>query len=121
MFVQLNEENRIIGTDEYNCFPNNTRVIDFEFPADFDFGSQYEYIINDGELVKSESEESKTHREEVDRSETQTKFLSEAPTTMAEQDDAICALYEENLALKSSANDVDDAICYLYEQLMRGD
>lgn len=47
--------------------------------------------------------------------EKRNKFLSEAPDTIAEQDDAICALYEKNLALKATAADQDDAICYLFE------
>lgn len=34
-----------------------------------------------------------------------------------EQDDLICALYEENLSLQQVASDTDDAICYLYEAL----
>ena len=37
-----------------------------------------------------------------------------------ERDDAICALYEENLQLKSATADQDDAICYLFEQLTEG-
>ncbi len=32
-------------------------------------------------------------------------------TIIADLDDAICALYEENL-------DLDDAVCYLYEQIL---
>lgn len=42
------------------------------------------------------------------------------PQTIAEQDDAICALYEENLALKAVSAEQDDAICYLYESIMEG-
>lgn len=121
MFVQLNEENRIIGTAEYDCFPDDTIVVEFDFPEDFDFGVQYDHKIIDGKLIESESVETKAQREENVSSKDRERFLSEAPNTINEQDDAICALYEENLALKSAANDVDDAVCYLYEQLTRGD
>lgn len=120
MFVQLNEENRIIGTADNNCFPEDTNVLEFEFPEDFNFDKQYEYLIVDGKLVESESPETKQHREESERFEKRETFLTEAPDTIAEQDDAICALYEENLALKSTAADQDDAICYLYEQMTEG-
>lgn len=39
--------------------------------------------------------------------------------TLSDQDDAVCALYEENLAIKETAAEQDDAICYLYEQLLK--
>lgn len=39
-------------------------------------------------------------------------------TIIADLDDAICALYEENLALKNTSADLDDAVCYLYEQIL---
>ena len=54
---------------------------------------------------------------EMDSLDKRNKFISEAPDTIAEQDDAICALYEENLALKATAADQDNAICYLFEQI----
>lgn len=57
---------------------------------------------------------------ETDKQEKRELFLAEAPGTIAEQDDAICALYEENLALKATTADQDDAISYLFEQMMEG-
>lgn len=39
-------------------------------------------------------------------------------TIIADLDDAVCALYEENLALKNTSADLDDAVCYLYEQML---
>lgn len=121
MYVQLNEENRIIGTADHNCFPEDTKVIEFEFPEDFDFDKQYDYLIIDGKLDESESPETKQYREESEQFEKRETFLIEAPDTIAEQDDAICALYEENLALKATAADQDDAICYLFEQITEGE
>lgn len=120
MFVQLNEKNRIVGTADYNCFPENTSVIEFDFPEDFDFNNQHEFIIVNGKLIESESEISKQFRERNEQAEKRESFLPEASDTIAEQDDAICALYEENLALKATAADQDDAICYLFEQMTEG-
>lgn len=94
MFVQLNDENRIIGTCETNCFPKDTKVMCFEFPDDFDFGNQNEYLIIDGVLVERESEIHKKYREEEEQSEKNNELLRVALDTIAEQDDAICTLYE---------------------------
>lgn len=118
MFVQLNNEYRIIGTADYDCFPEDTTVLEFEFPEDFNFDNQYEYLIVDGKLIESESDDTKRYREEREQAESRDTFFSEAPDTMAEQDDAICALYEENLKLKNTSAEQDDAICYLFESMM---
>lgn len=56
----------------------------------------------------------------MDKIETEAEFMSTGSNVIAEQDDAICALYEENLQLKSATADQDDAICYLFEQLTEG-
>lgn len=119
MFVQLNDENRIIGTSEENCFPEDTTVIEFDFSDDFNFDDQYEYMIIDSKLIASESEDTKKYRMETEQRETREAFLKEAPDTLSDQDDAVCALYEENLAIKETAAEQDDAICYLYELLMK--
>ena len=119
MFVQLNEEKRIIGTADKNCFPEDTTVIEFDFSDDFNFNDQYEYMIIDGKLIASESEDTKKYRMETKQRETREAFLKEAPDTLSDQDDAVCALYEENLAIKETAAEQDDAICYLYEQLLK--
>lgn len=121
MFVQLNEENRIIGTAEENCFPEDTIVIEFNFPDNFDFNTQYEYLIIDNKLITSESEDAKKYRMETEEMEARETFLTEAPDTLSDQDDAVCALYEENLAIKKTAAEQDDAICYLYEQILKED
>lgn len=120
MFVQLNEENRIIGTCDTNCFPSDTSVVEFDFPDGFDFDNQYEFLIIDGELVESESEQSRILRKEKEKFEERDQFLSVAPEIMNGQDEAICALYEENIALQSRADETDDAICSLYEMMIGG-
>ena len=54
---------------------------------------------------------------EDELNEIKTRENSETDSVINDQDDAICALYEENLALKKTIADIDDAICYLYEQI----
>ena len=120
MYVQLSNDNRILATADYNCFPEDSKKIEFDFPKDFDFNYQQEFLIVDGKLVESESDETKRYKENLIQIAERGEFLSTAPNIIAEQDDAICSLYEENLALKSTADDVDEAICYLYEQLTEG-
>lgn len=120
MYVQLNEENRILGTCDTNCFPAGTIVVEFEFPDGFDFDRQSEYLLVDGTLVESESEAARSFREEKETAEANGNFLNTAPNIMNEQDDALCALYEENLALRSRADETDDAICALYEMMIGG-
>ena len=82
MYVQLNEENRIIGTSDINCFPEDTIVIEFEFDTDFDFDNQYEYLIKDNHLIPAESDDSKRFREEAEHAQSTERMI-------AEQDDAI--------------------------------
>ena len=120
MFVQLNDECRIIASCDTNCFPEGTYVVEFEFPKDFNIDDQNEYLLIDGELFKYESDSHRNFREEEELLDANNAFLREAPDMLAEQDDAICALYEENLELHSRSNDTDDAICILYE-LLAGD
>lgn len=57
------------------------------------------------ELAKKQSEQAKQD----------TQFAKYA---LADQDDAVCALYEENLTLTARADDADDAICSLYEMIV---
>lgn len=73
----------------------------------------YEYTEESVDLTDEECDE-------ILERENLSTFLNDAPDTMADQDDAICALYEENLQLKSATADQDDAICYLFEQLTEG-
>lgn len=45
------------------------------------------------------------------------EFLDSVPTIIDEQDEAICDLYEQNVALEDR---VDEAICDLYESFVLG-
>jgi len=79
--------------------------------------TKFAWDDDDYEEIEEWFEHTEEELAEMDSLEKRNKFLSEAPDTIAEQDDAICALYEENLALKATAVDQDDAICYLFEQI----
>lgn len=47
-------------------------------------------------------------------------LLNELPDTLADTDDALCALYETNLAQQDIIDEQDDAICELYEMITGG-
>lgn len=53
MYVQLDENNRIVGACEYNCFSNDTTVIDIDLPSNIDLGDIHNYKVIDGKLVYS--------------------------------------------------------------------
>lgn len=79
--------------------------------------TKFEYGDDDYEEVEEWVECSENLAAAIARADKREEFLSVGSNTIAEQDDAICALYEEILVLKSTAADQDDAICYLYEQM----
>lgn len=56
MFISTDENGRITATSERAEFLINP--IEFEFPADFDFSTIGEYIVENGELVYSRSKQS---------------------------------------------------------------
>lgn len=55
---------------------------------------------------------------EEEMAEISRREAASSDTIIADLDDAVCALYEENLALKNTSADLDDAVCYLYEQIL---
>lgn len=83
--------------------------------------TKFAYADDDYEEVEEWVEYTDEEKAEMAEKEEREAFLTEAPDTIAEQDDAICALYEENLSLKATAADQDDAICYLFEQMTEGE
>lgn len=83
--------------------------------------TKFAYADDDYEEVEEWVDYTDEELTEMSEQEKCELFLTEAPATIAEQDDAICALYEENLALKATAADQDDAICYLFEQMIEGE
>lgn len=78
-------------------------------------------VYSDKSFSFSEVSKSSSYEAAKDAWNKREEFLSTVPATLADQDDAVCALYEENLAIKETAAEQDDAICYLYEQLLKED
>lgn len=77
MFVQTDENGRLVGMME-STFENSdgetkkqdtTGFFEFDIPDDFDFNNMADYVIKSGELVFSESDESKSEKEETNRLE----------------------------------------------------
>ena len=72
MFIQTNEEGRIVGVMEpyfinelgEKVSQDTTGFFEFELPDGFDVSDIHNYILKDGELVYSESEESKAMKAE---------------------------------------------------------
>ena len=79
--------------------------------------TKFAYADDDYEEVEEWIEYTDEEKAEMAEKAKRESFLAEAPDTIAEQDNAICALFEENLQLKATAADQDDAICYLFEQM----
>lgn len=61
------------------------------------------------------------HIKELDEKQAQREaLLNELPDTLADTDDALCALYETNLVQQDIIDEQDDAICELYEMITGG-
>ena len=119
MFVQTNEDNRIVATSEkQEWLPDS---FEFEFPEDFDFSQQHEYTIVDGVLEYSKSPSTSEYEERQRKSDARELMLDELPEYQADSDDSITALYEENLAMQQTIAEQDDAITMLYEMMLGGE
>lgn len=55
-----------------------------------------------------------------EKQEQREALLNELPDTLADTDDALCALYETNLTQQDIIDEQDDAICELYEMITGG-
>lgn len=55
-----------------------------------------------------------------EKQEQREELLDELPDTLSDTDDALCALYETNLAQQDIIDEQDDAICALYEMITGG-
>ncbi len=75
--------------------------------------TKYAWNDDDYETVEVFVEYTEEEMAEIVRRE-----VASTDTIIADLDDAVCALYEENLALKNTPADLDDAVCYLYEQIL---
>lgn len=117
-YAMLNKEGRFIS---YSSIKDEHYTIPIENPYAIYENMCYtpeDYIIKDGRLVLDPLQET---LERIAEQEKREGFLLTAPDTLSDQDDAVCALYEENLAIKKTAAEQDDAICYLYEQILKED
>lgn len=117
-YIQVDENNRFMS---YNSNPTELHTIPIDDPYVIYSDPKYapeDYIIKDSKLILDPLPETLERIAEEDRRE---EFLSSGPNTLSDQDDAVCALYEENLAIKETAAEQDDAICYLYEQILKED
>lgn len=115
-YIQVDEHNRFIS---YDSNPTELHTIPIEDPYVIYSDPKYspeDYIIKDSKLILDPLPET---LERIAEQEKREEFLSSGPDTLSDQDDAVCALYEENLAIKETAAEQDDAICYLYEQLLK--
>ena len=85
MFVQTDENGRLVGmmestfedSDGNTHKQDTTGFFEFEIPDDFDFNNMSNYVIKSGQLVFSESDESKSEKEESNRLE-QIELLPDA-------------------------------------------
>lgn len=115
-YIQVDEHNRFIS---YDSNPTELHTIPIEDPYVIYSDPKYspeDYIIKDSKLILDPLPET---LERIAEQEKREEFLSSGSDTLSDQDDAVCALYEENLAIKETAAEQDDAICYLYEQLLK--
>ena len=115
-YAMLNEDSRFISyssiKDEHYAIPIENPHVIYENLC----YSPEDYIIKDSKLILDPLPDT---LERIAEREKREEFLSSGPDTLSDQDDAVCALYEENLAIKETAAEQDDAICYLYEQLLK--
>lgn len=117
-YIQVDENNRFVS---YDSNPTDLHTIPIEDPYVIYSDPKYtpeDYIIKDSKLIRDPLPET---LERIAEQEKREEFLSSGPDTLSDQDDAVCALYEENLAIKKTAAEQDDAICYLYEQILKED
>lgn len=115
-YIQVDKNNRFIS---YDSNSTELHTIPIEDPYVIYSDPKYtpeDYILKDTKLILDPLPET---LERISEQEKREEFLSSGPNTLSDQDDAVCALYEENLAIKETAAEQDDAICYLYEQLLK--
>lgn len=115
MYIQTNEEDRIVSVmeksfidDEGNEVEQDTTgYFEFEFPEDFDLSKSYEYIVKDGKLIYSMSDESKMWKiAELQSNLLETDYIS------AKMNDSImcCTTVDEILQVSKEFNEKYGAI-----------
>lgn len=77
MFVQTDENGRLVGMMESTFEDSDGKIrnqdttgfFEFDIPEDFDFDNMSNYIIKSGQLIFSESDESKSEKDKSNRLE----------------------------------------------------
>lgn len=101
-YVFIDDENRIKVTTEDECYTDDT-YIQFDFPDDFDFSKQDEYLIVDNELIHDplppSKEEIEYQNEQSKRSQMETATLMFVRTSASTFSDnealAVSMLFEK--------------------------
>lgn len=117
MFVQTDNNGRIIAMME-STFENSdgeikkqdtTGFFEFEIPDDFDFNNMFNYVIESGKLIFSESDESKSEKEENNRLE-QIKLL---PDAVADISKLVSDNTSDVAMLSDALADLSEIVSYL--------
>lgn len=85
-----------------------------EDAKEIDNVTKFAWDDNDYKTVQKWHEYTEEELEELK----QMKLEKSIPELIAEQDDAICALFEENLNFQTRSDELDDTICSLYEMMV---
>ena len=116
--VDVEEEGHWEARDEDGNIVDSTDVIPDDAPHELDISSVHRWLVYIPYTIEelAEIEASKqAEAEALAEAEAREAFLIAAPVVQAEQDAAICELYEQNLAMQAES---DQAITDLYEMLL---
>ena len=116
--VDVKEEGHWEARDDDGNIVETDETIPDDAPHEIDIPSVYKwltYIPYTPEELEAIKEAERAEAEAQAKAEECEAFLETAPTIQAEQDAAICELYEQNLAMQAES---DQAITDLYEMLL---
>lgn len=116
--VDVEEEGHWEARDEDGNIVESTDVIPDDAPHELDIPSMYRWLAYVPYTAEELAEIEAAKRVEAEaqaEAEAREAFLVAAPSIQAEQDAAICELYEQNLAMQAES---DQAITDLYEMLL---
>lgn len=116
--VDVEEEGHWEARDEDGNIVESTDVIPDDAPHELDISSVHRWLVyipyTAEELAEIEAAK-QAEAEALAEAEAREAFLAAAPSVQAEQDAAICELYEQNLAMQAES---DQAITDLYEMFL---
>ena len=116
--VDVEEEGHWEASDEEGNIVDSTDVIPDDAPHELDIPSVHRwiaYIPHTQEEIEAIKEAERAEAEALAEAEAREAFLAQAPAIQAEQDAAICELFEQNLAMQAES---DQAITDLYEMFL---